>query len=190
MSIKTEEEYSRYKISCNKSNNNAEKVDVAPRITMNQLKLAVAMELRYEGYNKIVFDKIIEVNNRKIQIHVYCEDELESRVAVYCVNRADRIRPNDIMDIVDLIGRGVEDCDVAIAFPLILLPKAKILIGLTRKVYLLDNDCRVWVHYPWNVIRKEIPWVHLNAADIESKEDFEVFDNQAARTQMRLSYVT
>jgi hypothetical protein len=155
---------------------------------MNQLKLAIAMELRFEGYNKILFDRIVEVDGQKIQIHVYCEDPLESRVAVYCVNRADQIRPNNIMDIVDLIERGVDDCDVALAFPLSLLPKAKILIGLTRKVYLLDDDGRVWVHYPCNDLHKRTSCANLSSASVEGSEDYEMIDGQT-ETQMRLSYV-
>jgi hypothetical protein len=82
------------------------------------------------------------------------------------------VKPNNILDIVDLIGRGIKDCEAALAFPLALLPKAKVLIGLTRRVYLVDDEGRVWVHHPWSGLRGETPLVPSSSDVQESYEDY------------------
>ncbi|MEM1542973.1 MAG: hypothetical protein QXV82_10120 [Ignisphaera sp.] len=125
---------------------------------INQIKLAVATELRLEGYSTIIFDKIIEGCGRKVRIHVYCEDDLGMGEAVYCVNETHGMNLEEVSDVIKLIKAGLAkdevDCTVSLAFPLSLLRKASALIRLVPKVYMVDEDGRVWVHYPWSGTRR------------------------------------
>jgi len=159
--------------------------------TMSQLKLSVALELKSEGFSTIVFDKLIDVCGRRIKVHVYCEDELGLRVAVYCINSIGQVRPNEISSIVELIRQNVDDCEVALAFPMALFPKAEVLIGLTSRVYMLDEGGRVWVHYPWSVHSRasSVQLDHENLEDDVCAQDFEPFEGTLERTQMQPFYV-
>lgn len=157
--------------------------------TLNQLKLSIAMELKSEGYSTIVFDKLIETCGRIVRAHVYCEDELGLRMAVYCINKPSQVRPNEILDVIELIKSSVEDCDVALAFPLTLLRKAEVLIGLTGKVYMLDSDGRVWIHYHWNGMHDKAMGAPLNFVNSRAEEDSEALNGRVEITQMRLPYV-
>lgn len=114
-------------------------------LTLNHIKLAVAMELRADGYGTIVFNRVLGTYDRRIRVHVYCEDELAQRLAVYSVNKPCQVKPNDVLDVISAIGKGIRDCDVAIAFPTSLLPKAEALIGMTNNVFMVDDSGRVWV---------------------------------------------
>ncbi|MDW8024235.1 MAG: hypothetical protein RMJ15_11000 [Nitrososphaerota archaeon] len=155
--------------------------------TMNQLKLCIAMELKSEGFSTVVFDKLLEVYDRRIKVHVYGEDELGLRIAVYCVNRPCHVKPNEILDIVNLIRSGIEDCDVALAFPLVMLDRAKVLIGLTSKVYMIDDDGKVWVHHLWNIMHEDPILPALSSAHYQVDEDSEIHIREAS--QVRLHYV-
>jgi hypothetical protein len=173
----------------NKEGINVRETKTGPRLTINQLKLSIAMELKCEGYSTVIFDKLIEACGRKIRVHVYCEDELGLRMAVYCINKSSQIKPHEIFDIVELVRNGVEDCDVALAFPLALLPKAQVLIGLTTRVYTLDDYGRVWIHYPSNNIHRKTSWIDQDLTNPEADEGIEALNGFVATTQMRLSYV-
>jgi len=159
--------------------------------TVDKLKLYIAMELKSEGFSTVVFDKLIDAHGWKVKVHVYCEDELGLCVAIYCVNSPRQVKPKEISGIVELIRQNVEGCEVALAFPMALLPKAKVLIGLTSRVYMLDEDGRVWVHYPWSVYDKASSkhLDHENLEDDACTQDFEPFECMLERTQMRPFYV-
>lgn len=50
-------------------------------------------------------------------------------------------------DTVEVIQKALgEDVDVAIAMPINLLNKAKEIFGITRKMFLVDGELRVWTH--------------------------------------------
>ncbi|MEM1666171.1 MAG: hypothetical protein QXW12_02340 [Nitrososphaerota archaeon] len=57
------------------------------------------------------------------------------------------MRVDKVFEVVDIISRG--GYEAALAFLLNLLNKATEVIGLTRRVFMVDQDGRVWVHYPW-----------------------------------------
>lgn len=178
----------RYERKSNRENSmHKVKADSTP--TMNQLKLAIATELKSEGYNIVMFDKPIEACGRRTIAHVYCEDNLRLRIAVYCINRPSQVRPDEILDTIELIKNSVEDCDVALAFPLALLPKARVLIGLTSRVYILDDDGRVWVHYPLNGMHGNVAWAPLGHIDPKLDEDSEAPSSSIEATHMRLPYI-
>jgi len=115
-------------------------------ISISQLKLAVALELSVEGYDTIVFDRIISAHGRKMKVHVYCEDEIGTRVAVLCLNKSEELKPSEVFEAIEFIESHIEDCRVALALPIALLPRAGDIIGLTGRVYLVDFEGRVWVH--------------------------------------------
>jgi len=158
-------------------------------LTMNQLKLSVAMELRLEGYGSIVFDKMVEVCGRRARIHVYYEDDVHVGEAVYCINNPRRVNPKEVFEVLEIIrtwlARNSIDCVVSLAFPLSLLPKVKALIGLTPKVYMVDEEGRVWIHHPWGNVRR----TEISMDDPIIEEDEEYMENSdqfsAMNTQMR-----
>jgi len=120
-----------------------------PTLTLSQIKLAVALELRAEGFETISFDRVVEFGGRKVRVHVLCEDEDGVRLAVYCIHRANRMDPHEVFAAINAIRNGIEDCTVALAFPLALLPRASPIIGMTSRVFMVDSKGRVWNHYPW-----------------------------------------
>jgi hypothetical protein len=115
-------------------------------ISISQLKLAVALELKAEGYDTIIFDRVISAHGRKMKVHVYCEDEVGTRIAVLCLNKSEDLKPGEVFETVEFIESHIEDCRVALALPIALLPRACEIIGLTGRVYLVDFEGRVWVH--------------------------------------------
>ncbi|MCX8153614.1 MAG: hypothetical protein N3E52_04180 [Candidatus Bathyarchaeota archaeon] len=115
--------------------------------TMTQLKLSIAMELRSEGYSKVFFDKVIEAFGRKARVHVLAEDELGCSLAVICMNKPGELDLGGLSDAVEVVQRSLgEDGEVAIAIPVGLLGKARKIFGITRKVFLVDEELRVWTH--------------------------------------------
>ncbi|MEM3640569.1 MAG: hypothetical protein QXH37_01410 [Candidatus Bathyarchaeia archaeon] len=96
-----EKEPLRYKRKSNRENSMHKfKADSTP--TMNQLKLAIATELKSEGYNIVMFDKPIEACGRRIIAHVYCEDNLGLRIAVARAALTDRIRLDPMKFLISL----------------------------------------------------------------------------------------
>lgn len=160
-------------------------------LTLNQIKLAVAMELKADGYSTIVFDRVLNYSDRKFKVHVYCEDELGQQLAVYCLNKPCQVKPNDVLDIINAIGNEVMDCDVAIAFPTSLLPKAEVLIDMTSSVFMVDDSGRVWVHHPWSGMRGVAVQTPLVSCGIDAEDEEHDMSGMAIRSsQMQLPYVT
>lgn len=132
-------------------------------LTMNQLKLSIALELRSEGFNKVFFDREVEAFGRKVKVHVLAEDELGGCLAVICVNRVGGLDPVSLSDAVEVVQRALgEDADVAIAMPINLLNKAKEIFGITRKMFLVDGELRVWTHLRDNAYTEMIKRVMLS----------------------------
>jgi hypothetical protein len=154
----------------------------AASISKSALKLAVALELRSEGYSRISFDRPIESCVGKVRIHVLGEDELGLRMAVYCISREHELNPNDVLDIVTAIQQSIsDDGDVAIAIPIDLLEKAGEIFGMTPKVFLVDYDMRVWVytHYHGGVTKAlKRGWL-----EIRGQNDLDEDDDQQQKTQ-------
>ncbi|MEM3588169.1 MAG: hypothetical protein QXO71_12725 [Candidatus Jordarchaeaceae archaeon] len=158
-------------------------------LTLNQLKLAVALELRSEGYENIVFDKVIECFGRKIRIHIFAEDELGSRIAVHCVNRTADMNPRAIFDLIHSIRSNVEDCEVTLVFPLSLLSRASAIIGMTSRIFAVDHEGRVWVHYPFEDTRlvKALREAFEDTTEDESDQKTQLAGNQSV--QLRVPYI-
>jgi len=137
----------RRDIACGKVRNKNSRERSTVPISKNALKLAAALELRSEGYSRISFDRPIESCIGKVYIHVLGEDALGFRIAIYCINKAQELNPNRVLDIVTEIQQDIgDDGDVAIAIPINLLDKAKEIFGFTPRVFLIDHEMRVWVH--------------------------------------------
>jgi len=158
-----------------------EKVRQKSSLTLSQIKLSVALELKAEGYENVFFDEVVEFKGRRAKAHVFCEDEDGFCLAVYCINRADLIRVDKVFEVVDIISRG--GYEAALAFPLNLLNKATEVIGLTRRVFMVDQDGRVWVHYPWQGSRLIEVFKETEETLLEKDEYMPTIKGQS--TQMR-----
>ncbi|MGB9959863.1 MAG: hypothetical protein ACPLKQ_05020 [Candidatus Bathyarchaeales archaeon] len=144
------------------------KIELVP--TMNQLKLAIALELKAEGYSAIIFDKVIETKKGKVRVHVFGEDTL-GVLAVVCINRLEQLNLSSLVDSVEGIQQVLgEDGDVAIAMPMHLINKADDIFGITGKVYLVDNAFRVWTHLCDNAYTKMIKHVILSQQQLTLSE--------------------
>jgi len=102
--------------------------------TLNQLKLSAASEFRADGFD-VTFDRVVEFSGRRIKFHVYCEDVLGTRVAAICLNEVNDVRIREIFDVVDLVRFSGEDIEVVVCFPISLLNRARVLIGITSRVF-------------------------------------------------------
>lgn len=117
------------------------------RIHLSAMKLSVAIELYFEGYTKVSFDRILMYGNRKVRVHVLAEDEVGLKVAAYCVNRINNVVSMEVSAVIDAFDRVFcDDCEVVIAIPLNLLSKAEDIIGLTGRIFAVDDDGRLWIH--------------------------------------------
>jgi len=116
-------------------------------IALDALKLAVALELRLQGYTHITFNEPIRTCNGQVLVHVFGEDDLGLSIAVYCINRPEKLNPGKLMDIVEAIQRKIgPDGDVVLALPVDLLEKVDNIYGLTPKLFIVDRNLRVWVN--------------------------------------------
>lgn len=130
-----------------KSIQNNAKVHRNTTSSLCAMKLTVALELHFEGYTQILFDRTFAYAGRKVHVHVLAEDALGFKVAALCFNGVRKIVPNEVMEVVDLVERALgEDCEVVIAIPLGLLAKAKDIVGLTNRIFAVDTHGRVWIH--------------------------------------------
>lgn len=115
-------------------------------LTLDAIKLAVALELKLNGYTYITFDKTINMYGKKAKIHVTAEDELGVRYAVICINNPAKLDPDELIDMIRAIQPEVGDGgEVAIAIPIDLIDEAKDVFGLTRRMFLVDYELRVWI---------------------------------------------
>jgi len=118
-----------------------------PAVSLITLKLAVALQLKQEGYVEIVFDKPVEAYGKQVRVHVFAEDELGARVVVWCITKAFQIRHDHLAEIFDIIKTELGlDCRIAIAIPISLMGYVDGLIGLTYRIYMLDMTGKIWVH--------------------------------------------
>ncbi|MEM3463628.1 MAG: hypothetical protein QXL91_02070 [Candidatus Bathyarchaeia archaeon] len=131
-------------------------------ISLASLKLTVALELKAEGYTHIEFDKVVELNDLKVRVHVLGEDELGTRLAVLCINRLEKFNSSGLADAVEAVQRALgEEGDVAIAISISLLEEARDLFGITNRVFLVDHECRVWSHSCDNAYVKMIKYAMM-----------------------------
>ncbi len=114
-------------------------------LTLGDLKLAVALDLKLNGYVHITFDKPILIHGRKEKIHIHAEDDLGISYAVICISSPAKLDPNSIIDALSAIQAEIgEEGEVALAIPISLLDKVKDLFGLTRQMFLVDYELHVW----------------------------------------------
>lgn len=114
-------------------------------LTLDDIKLAVALDLKLNGYVHIKFDKPILVHGRKEKIHIHAEDDLGISYAVICISSPAKLDPNSLIDVLSAIQAEIgEEGEAAITIPIHLLDKAKDLFGLTRQMFLVDYELRVW----------------------------------------------
>jgi len=117
------------------------------RIGIKALKLAVALSLKLDGYDIVEFDKLIEFGGQKIRIGIFAEDFIGCRIAVWCISRASDLKSNRMALALDLMGKALgEDCTVAVAIPISLINYVDELIGLTYRIYRVDETGKVWLH--------------------------------------------
>jgi len=118
-----------------------------PAVSLITLKLAVALQLKQEGYVEIVFDKPVEAYGKKVKVHVFAEDEIGARVVVWCITKASQIKYDYLAEIFDIIKNELgSECIIAIAMPISLIGYVDGLIGLTYRIYMLDLTGKIWVH--------------------------------------------
>lgn len=123
------------------------------------MKLAVALQLRVEGYEHVVFNNVVKVWGKSVVVDVFAEDCLGSMVAVYCVNRADEAEEGHLNDVALTILEGLgEECLIAFAYPLRLVGLVRSAIGLANRIYMIDDEGRVWRHDPGRPHDSIRPW--------------------------------
>jgi len=123
------------------------------------MKLAVALQLKVEGYESVVFNKVVKVGGKSVVIDVFAEDCLGSMVAVYCVNRTDKAEEGHLNDVACTILDGLgEECLIAFAYPLRLVGLVRNAIGLANRIYMVDDEGRVWRHDPGRPHDSIRPW--------------------------------
>ena len=116
-------------------------------VSLMTLKLAVALQLKQEGYVEVVFDKPVESYGKRVKVHVFAKDELGARVVVWCITKAFQIKYDYLAEIFDIIKNDLgSECMIAIAMPISLIGYVDGLIGLTYRVYMLDMTGKIWVH--------------------------------------------
>ncbi|MEM3627589.1 MAG: hypothetical protein QXZ25_06140 [Candidatus Bathyarchaeia archaeon] len=163
--------------------------NVISSLNMNQLKLSIALELRSEGFNKVFLDKVFEAFGRKVRVHVFAEDELGECLAVICVNKVGGLDPVGLSDAVEAVQRALgEDGDVAIAIPISLLDKAGGIFGITRRMFLVDGELRVWTHLRDNAYTEMIKRIMLSQRQDSASDDKD--DIQQSCGWEGLDYVT
>jgi hypothetical protein len=152
-------------------------------MSLNMMRAVAAIELRYEGYDKIEFDKIIEYSNYKACVHVVGEDPLGIVTAIYCINRREALNPNRIMDVISLIEAAMGDeCEVVLAIPLELIDDARDIIGITKRTFLIDRCGRVWVYSAYHGLKPGSLCLQEEDADEEEEA-------LLAGSQMRPFYI-
>jgi len=170
----------------NNKSGHAEKGDkrkLRPTLTLSQIKLAVALELRAEGFETVVFDRVVEFGGQRVRVHVLCEDEDGFCLAVYCVNRAELMKVERVFEVVNIMSRC--GYDVAIAFPLTLLERAAEIIGMTNRVFMVDSEGRVWIHYPLLGSRIVEVFRETKEAIMDKEGDEEAPTTENQGTQLR-----
>jgi hypothetical protein len=119
------------------------------RITLETLKLAVALELCLDGYDNVTFNKVIECGSGRVCVHVFAEDAIGSKVAVYCVGRIEEAMGDNLANVVYTITESIgDDCQVAIAIPIDLMNIVDKIADVIYRIYLIDSAGRVWIHDP------------------------------------------
>jgi hypothetical protein len=152
-------------------------------VSLNMMRVAAAIELRYEGYDKIEFDRVIEYGNYKARVHIVGEDPLGIVTAIYCINRREALDPNRVMDVINLIEVVLGDeCEVVLAIPLELIDDARDIIGITRRTFLIDKCGRVWVHSTYR-------WLKPGNLRLQEDDDYEEETLPHAFSHMRPFYI-
>ena len=85
------------------------KTEVANQLCIREaVKLAVALQLKCDGYEAVSFNRVVEDERGRFVVDVYAEDSLGSPVAVCCVFSADEAceeRLNDLaFTVVEALG--------------------------------------------------------------------------------------
>lgn len=141
------------------------------------LKLAVAVQLSSEGYERIVFNKIIKARNEHVRIHILAEDILGDRVAVKCIlmpEQATEERLNEFTcNIMDAFG---ENCTIALAIPMELINVVDKARYYAHKIYMIDYEGHVWTT---DTRRKVATEPSVGSLLETNKETNEVAENQA-----------
>lgn len=118
-------------------------------VDVETMKLAVAFELYLEGYDTIVFNRTVKKGNNRVRIHVFAKDTVGSRVAVYCIHRPEQAGRNHLQDVVYTIVDGLgDDCQIAIAVPINLMDVVNEAAEHVYRIYMVDENGRVWIHDP------------------------------------------
>ena len=113
------------------------------------MKLSVALDLCLEGYDSVMFTRCIKAGRKHVRVHVFAEDTLGSRVAVYCIHRPEQAGRNHLQDVVYTIVDGLgDDCQIAIAIPINLMDVVNGVAEHVYRIYMVDENGRVWVHDP------------------------------------------
>lgn len=112
-------------------------------------RLAIALQLKIEGFEIVVFNRAVEAGENSIIVDVFAEDCLGSRMAVYCISSAKEAEEGYLNDVAcSILDEFGEDCLIAFAYPLRLIRFVGNAIGLANRIYLIDDEGRVWLHEP------------------------------------------
>jgi len=136
------------------------------------VKLAVALQLRSEGYETVTFNRIVKDRGRSIVIDIFAEDCLGSQVAVYCVFSAHEAKEENLNDVaLAIVDEFGEECLIAFAFPLRLIGLVGNAIGLAHRIYVVDKACRVWCHDPdGSFANSKLTWKPIDELEQEAVE--------------------
>jgi hypothetical protein len=123
--------------------------DAGKHITLETMKLSVALDLCLEGYDSVMFNRCIKAGRKHVRVHVFAEDTVGSRVAVYCIRRPEQAGRNHLHDMVCTIVDGLgDDCQIAIAIPINLMYVVNEVAEHVYRIYMVDENGRVWIHDP------------------------------------------
>ena len=148
-------------------------------VSLMTLKLAVALQLKQEGYVEVVFDKPVESYGKRVRVHVFAEDELGARVVVWCITKAFQIKYDYLAEIFDIIKNELgSECMIAIAMPISLMGYVDGLIGLTYRIYMLDLTGKIWVHDAVRPHTKTMSFIGLLEEPSEGSMENSAFRNR------------
>jgi len=123
--------------------------DAGKHITLETMKLSVALDLCLEGYDIVMFNRCIKTGRKHVRVHVFAEDTVGLRVAVYCIHRPEQAGRDHLQDVVYTIVDGLgDDCQIAIAIPINLMDVVNGVAEHVYRIYMVDENGRVWVHDP------------------------------------------
>jgi hypothetical protein len=144
---------------------------------MEVTKLSVALDLYLDGYDEITFNRWFGEGGEQVCVHVFAEDSGGSKVAVYCVSRAEMAKRDKLASVVHRIMECIgDDCQIAVAIPLRLMSVVHEVKDTVYRIYMVDECGRVWIHDPSRHFS-------VNRSRVEMEGAFKTGEHRPAKVQ-------